>query len=567
MSSYFWEQSYPPGVRWEVEIPAKPLYALIDEAAKRWPKQLFLDFLDKKLSYADVHDLVDRAAKGFRELGVKPGNKVALFLPNTPHFVISFFGILKAGGVVVSMSPLDADRELAFKLNDSGAEIVVTLDLAVLYPRMAKLMATTGVKKLVVGGVQDFLPFPKNLLFPIARRKDIAAVPSDAQHVRFKSLLANDGRSEAHRVADPREEVCVLQYTGGTTGEPKGAMLTHYNLMAAVAQLRAFFAAGDQPLVSDHERVMGVLPLFHIYALTVVMLLSVAGGSSVILHPRFELDNVLRDLHKKRPTMLPGVPTMYTAILNHPQLKQYDLSSLKFCNSGGAPLPPEVQQRFQDLTGCKLLEGWGMTETSPSGTGTPSHRPTKPGSCGVPLPGIVIEFVDVTDGDKLLPYGETGEICLRGPNVMQGYWRRPDATAATLAGGRLHTGDIGYMDADGYLFIVDRKKDMILSGGYNVYPRNIEDAIYQHPSVSEVTVIGVPDTYRGQSAKAFIKLRHGEKPFGLEELRGFLADKLGKHELPAEMELRDELPKTVVGKLSKKELVEEEMRKRGQASA
>ncbi|MBM3492391.1 MAG: long-chain fatty acid--CoA ligase [Alphaproteobacteria bacterium] len=567
MSSYFWERSYPPGVRWEVEVPHKPVHALIDEAAQRWPKQPFLDFLDKKLSYGDVHDLVDRAAQGFRRLGVKPGGKVALFLPNTPHYVIAFFGILKAGGVVVNMSPLDAERELAFKLNDSGAEIVVTLDLAVLYPRMAKLLSGTKLKTIVVGGVQDFLPFPKNLLFPLARRKNIATVPDDARHVRFKSLLANDGRGEAHRVADPRSEICVLQYTGGTTGEPKGAMLTHYNLVAAVTQMHSFFGQGEQPLVANHERVMGVLPLFHIYALTVVMLLSMVGGSSIVLHPRFELDAVLRDLHKKRPTMLPGVPTMYTAILNHPKLKEYDLSSLKFCNSGGAPLPPEVQQRFQELTGCKLLEGWGMTETSPAGTGTPPHRSAKPGSCGVPLPGIVIEFVDVADGSKLLPYGETGEICLRGPNVMQGYWQRPDATASTLANGRLHTGDIGYMDADGYLFIVDRKKDMILSGGYNVYPRNIEDAIYQHPAVSEVTVIGVPDEYRGQSAKAFIKLRSGEKPFNLDELRGFLADKLGKHELPAELEIRDELPKTVVGKLSKKELVEEEMRKRQRASA
>jgi len=567
MSDYFWEKSYPPGVKWDIEIPLKPVHAVFDEAVVRWPKNVCCDFLDKKLTYADMDDLIDRAAKGFRALGVGPGVHVGLFLPNTPHYLVCFFAILKAGGVVVNYSPLDAERTLAHKIADSGTRIMVTLDLKALYPMVAKLLRETGLEKVVVGQLTDFLPFPKNLLFPLVKGKEIAAVPADERHVRFKTLIANDGRFEAEPIGDPRERVAVLQYTGGTTGLPKGAMLTHYNLVAATVQLRQW-CNGEPPMLTDGtERILAVLPLFHIYALTVVMLFGLAGGAGLILHPRFDLEAVLKDLDRKKPTMFPGVPTMYTAILNHPKVGQYDLKSLKFCNSGGAPLPVEVQSRFEAATGCKLVEGWGMTETSPTGTGTPTNGRRKAGSAGIPLPGIVIEFVDVDDPNKLIPYGETGEICVRGPNVMLGYWNKPEATAEMMAGGRLHTGDIGYMDEDGFVFIVDRKKDMIISGGFNVYPRNIEDAIYQHPSVAEVTVIGIPDEYRGQAAKAFVKLKPGAKPFSLDELKEFLKDKLGRHELPADLDIRPELPKTVVGKLSKKELVEEEERKREKQSA
>ena len=567
MSDHFWEKSYPAGVGWDIEVGVKPLYAVFDEAVAAWPRNRMVDFLDKRLTYTDVDDLIDRAAKGFQALGVSPGVQVALFLPNTPHFIVCFFAILKAGGTVVTLSPLDAERTLQHKLTDSEAKLVVTLDLNALYPMMARLVEQTGVERIVVGSLPDFLPFPKNLLFPLARRGDIAAVPRDERHVRFADLIANDGRFDVAPVDDPRERVAVIQYTGGTTGLPKGAMLTHYNLVAATQQLRQWCSSGDPPLLEDgRERVMGVLPLFHIYALSVVMLLGIAGGYELILHPRFDLDAVMKDLGAKKPTMFPGVPTMYTAILNHPKAQETDLTSLKFCNSGGAPLPVEVQTRFEAATGCKLVEGWGMSETSPTGTGTPMTGKRKPGSCGIPLPGIVIEFVDVVEPSRLIPYGETGELCVRGPNVMKGYWKQPDATAEALAGGRLHSGDIGYMDEEGYVFLVDRKKDMILSGGFNVYPRVIEDAIYQHPSVLEVTVIGIPDEYRGEAAKAFIRLKDGVQPLDFEELKAFLADRLGKHEMPAAMEIRAELPKTVVGKLSKKELVEEEERRRAGAA-
>jgi len=566
MNEQVWEKSYPPGVSWQLDVPAKPVYSILDEAARRWPKVVACDFLDKKVTYQELADLVERAAKGFQAMGVGEGVHVGLFLPNTPHYLVAFFGVLKAGGRVVNYSPLDAEAELKHKIEDSKTDIIVTLDLQVLYPRMGMMLGQTRLKKLVVGSLPDFLPFPKNLLFPLARKKDIAAVPKDDRHVRFKDLIGNDGRYQAAKHGDVKDEIAVLQYTGGTTGLPKGAMLSHGNLVAATEQFQAW-TAGETPLFEQGtERILTVLPLFHIYALTVIMLNGIASGAQMILHPRFELDDVIRDLGKKRPTVFPGVPTMYTAILGHPAAGSTDLTSLKVCNSGGAPLPPELLRRFEDRSGCRLTEGWGMTETCSPGTANHVEMTYKPGSAGIPLPGITIEFTDVDDPEKLVPMGERGEICISGPNVMKGYWNKPEETEQAFLGGRFHTGDVGYMDEDGYVFIVDRMKDMILSGGFNVYPRNIEDAIYLHPSVAECTVIGVPDEYRGEAAKAFVTLKESAAPFTLDELRDFLGDKLGRHELPAGLDIRDELPKTPVGKLSKKELYAEEEKKRAATS-
>ncbi|MAZ01701.1 MAG: dicarboxylate--CoA ligase PimA [Sneathiella sp.] len=561
MSDFPWEKSYPKGVKWEIEIEEKPVYALLDEAVAKWPNNYAIDFMDKRITYAELDDMVDRAAKGFRELGVKEGVHVGLYLPNTPHYIVCFFGILKAGGTVVNYSPLDAERELRHKIGDSHTDFMVTLDLEVLYPKIAGMLNETRLKKIIVGCLKEVLPFPKNFLYPIVKSKEISKVPDDDQHMTFKQLLANDGKGDAAPVADPSEKVAVLQYTGGTTGLPKGAMLTHKNLIAACQQLRAM-QQGDEPvLVDGTEKVLAVLPLFHIYALTVIMNFGIAGGSEIILHPKFELDAVMKDLSKKKPTVFPGVPTMYMAIANHPDIAKFDLSSLKFCASGGAPLPVDVQDQFQRVTGCRLLEGWGMTETSPSGTSTPMTDKRVAGAAGVPLPGIEIRILDVDDKSKVMATGEIGEIAIKGPNIMKGYWNKPDVTAESFVGDFFLTGDTGYLDEDGYMHIVDRTKDMITSGGFNVYPRIIEEAIFEHPSVAEVTVIGIPDDYRGEAAKAFIKLSPNGKEFTLEELREFLSDKLGKHELPAAVEFRPELPKTLVGKLSKKELVEEERQK------
>ncbi|WP_288904566.1 long-chain fatty acid--CoA ligase [uncultured Sneathiella sp.] len=572
MSEFLWEKSYPKGVTWEIEIEEKPVYALLDDTVAKWPNNFAIDFMDKRITYAELDDLVNRAAKGFRALGVKEGVHVGLYLPNTPHYIVCFFGILKAGGTVVNYSPLDAKRELRHKIEDSHTDFIVTLDLEVLYPNIADMLKETRLKKIIVGCLKEVLPFPKNFLYPIVKSKEISKIPNDDAHLTFKQLLANDGKIEASPVANPAEQVAVLQYTGGTTGLPKGAMLTHKNLIAACQQFRRMQEGEDGVLVDGVEKVLAVLPLFHIYALSVIMNFGIAGGYEIILHPKFELNDVMKDLNKKKPSVFPGVPTMYMAIASHPNIKDYDLSSLKFCASGGAPLPLEVQEKFQKVTGCRLLEGWGMTETSPSGTSTPMTDKRVSGAAGVPLPGIEIRILGVDDKSVIMPTGEIGEISIKGPNVMKGYWNKPEATEASFVDGFFLTGDTGYLDEDGYMHIVDRTKDMITSGGFNVYPRIIEEAIFEHPAVAEVTVVGIPDDYRGEAAKAFIKLTPNGEEFTLEELREFLQDKLGKHELPAAVEFRPELPKTLVGKLSKKELVEEEKlkyeaRKKAEASA
>lgn len=566
MTGFSWERSYPPGVRWDIEIPDRPLYAILDDAVAAHGPRVAVDFLGKTITYTELGQLVDRAAAGFRRLGVVHGTRVGLFLPNAPHFVIAFFGVLKAGGIVVNMSPLDAAQELHHKATDSDAEIVVTLGLNALYPQMAKLLGTTSVQRIVVGTLQEMLPFPKNLLFPLIKRGDIARVPRDDHHTTFAVLLDNDGSGQAAPVTDPADEVAVLQYTGGTTGLPKAAMLTHRNLYAAHSIYREF-CDGDEPTLGLGDDVfLAVLPLFHIFALQVNMLMGLSVGGRLILHPRFEIEAVLKDIDAKDPTVFPGVPAMYQAILNHPRSGRYDLSSLRLCISGGAPLPLETLERFQARTGTRITEGWGMTETSPAGTGNSQRSRYKEGSCGMPQPRIEIRVYDLETCTRVLPTGEKGEICIKGPNVMKGYWGKPEATAAAFnADGFFRTGDSGYIDEDGYVFLVDRIKDMLLVSGFNVYPRNIEEAIYQHPDVEEVIVIGIDDPKRGQAPKAFIKLRPDAPTLTLETLQEFLGDRIGRHEMVRALELRSQLPKTPVGKLSKKELYAEEKAKQGQA--
>ncbi|MDE2430448.1 MAG: long-chain fatty acid--CoA ligase [Burkholderiales bacterium] len=563
MSDKPWIPSYPAGVHWDANIAISPVPTLLNEAAEKWPDLPALEFMGKRTSYSALKKLVDLATKGFQQLGVKPGVHVGLFLPNTPHYVISFFAILQAGGTVVNYSPLDAEKVLEHKIEDSHTDMLVTLDMSMLYPQMAKMLGHTRLQKLIIGNIAEMSPYPDPVRANLEQAGQLCAIPDDAQHVRFAQLLDNDGQYSAVAPIDPASTIAVLQYTGGTTGLPKGAMLTHGNLTAACSQIVETTHTEPRLLEEGKERLLAVLPLFHIYALTVDMLFGIRIGAEIILHTRFDVDAVVKDLSGKKITVFPGVPTMYTAIIHHPSIKDYDLSSLKFCNSGGAPLPVEVLQKFQTLTGCTLLEGWGMTETSPTGTFTPVSGVRKTGSCGLPAPGIRFQFASIDEPGKYAGLGERGEICVAGPNIMKGYWNKPDATRdGFTAEGYFRTGDVGYMDADGFIYIVDRTKDMILSGGYNVYPRNIEEAIYQHPSVAEVSVIGIPDEYRGQAAKAFIKLKNNQSGFSFDELKIFLKDKLGKHEMPQAMEIRAELPKTPVGKLSKKELYDEEAKKR-----
>jgi long-chain acyl-CoA synthetase len=563
MADFPWTQSYPPGVRWNAALPLMPVQQILDEAVARWPQRPALDFMGRVLSYQELGALVDRAAAGLQRLGVGPGVHVGLYLPNSPHYPIAFFGVLKAGGTVVNYSPLDAERVLEHKVEDSQTDILVTLDLAALYPQVARLLGRSRLKKMVVGSLGEFSANAQAVRAQLEGARQLSQVPVDELHLSFEQLLANDGKYRAHAIADLKQTNAVLQYTGGTTGLPKGAMLTHANLSAACAQY-VETTRGDPPiLVEGEERVLVVLPLFHIYSLTVNLLLGVRLGALLVLHTRFDLDTVMNDLAAKKITVFAGVPTMFTAMVNHPKVATIDLKSLKFCGSGGAPLPAEIEHRFFELTGCHLNEGWGMTETSPTGTFTPARGKRKDGSCGMPLPGIRLKFEALGKPGQLAAQGEPGEMCIAGPNVMKGYWKNEDATAASMTDdGYFRTGDIAYMDTDGFVHIVDRSKDMLLCGGFNVYPRLIEDAIYLHPLVAEVCVIGVPDAYRGQSPKAFITLKPGAAPFTIDDLKAFLKGHLGKHEMVQELEIRAELPKTPIGKLSKKDLIDEEARKR-----
>ncbi len=555
MNAQPWLKSYPAGVRWDAPIERGSVQSVLAESARRFGPLPALQFMDKRIAYSELEALSDRAAAGFQKLGVGPGVRVGLYLPNTPHYPIAFFGVLKAGGTVVNYSPLDALRTLELKIQDSETDILVTLDAAALYPQAEKLLASTRLKKLVVGEFAEYALAPGPVRAFMTAQNMLSEVGAGDRTVAFRDLLDNDGRRQARDIGDPKEALAVIQYTGGTTGLPKGAMLTHANLTAACAQYMETTKSQPDPLEEGKERFLCVLPLFHIYALSVVMMLGLRLGAELVLHPRFDAAAVAKDIVLKKITVYAGVPTMHVALLSLPGVEKMDLSSLRFCSSGGAPLPLSVQQKFEKLTGCRLCEGWGMSETSPTGTFTPAHGAVKPGSCGIPLPGIELKFVDVVEPEREVPLGERGELCIRGPNVTKGYWKRPDETAASMtADGFFRTGDVGYMDEDGYVYIVDRTKDMLLVGGFNVYPRNIEEAIYQHPSVEEVSVIGVPDAYRGETPKAFVKLKAGASPLTLDELKAFLKDRLGKHEMISALEIRDELPKTPVGKISKKDL-------------
>ncbi len=559
-----WLKSYPAGVRWDLPIEPKPAQSILADSARRFGPLPALQFMDKRITYAELEALSDRAAASFQKLGVGPGVHVGLYLPNTPHYPIAFFGVLKAGGTVVNYSPLDALRTLELKIEDSKTDMLVTLDVASLYPQAEKLLASTRLKRLVVGEFAEYALTPGPVKAFMAAQGMLSEVKHDERRVAFRDLQDNDGRYLAHDLGDPREARAVIQYTGGTTGSPKGAMLTHANLTAACAQYAETAKSRPDPLEEGKERVLCVLPLFHIYALSVVLLLGLRLGAEIVLHPRFDPAATAKDIVVKKITVYAGVPTMHVAILGLPGIETMDLSSLRFCSSGGAPLPLSVQQKFEKLSGCRLCEGWGMSETSPTGTFTPAHGPVKPGSCGIPLPGIELKFIDVADPEREVALGERGELCIKGPNVMKGYWKKPEETAAAMTSdGYFRSGDVRAMDEDGYVYIVDRTKDMLLVGGFNVYPRNIEEAIYEHPSVEEASVIGVPDAYRGETPKAFVKLKSGAPPLTLDELKGFLKDRLGKHEMIGALEIRDELPKTPVGKISKKDLREIERARAG----
>jgi len=536
------EQFYPEGVRWDDPIARGTLPDLLSAAAGEFGARPAIEFRDRPISFTALEGLVETAASAFLRAGYGKDSSVALFLGNTPDHPVNFFGALKAGARIVHLSPLDGEIALSHKLSDSGARVLVTSNLSALLPTALKFLDKGLLDRLIVCEDDDWgkIGTPQT------------ALPNNPKIVTYRQLVASAARP-AQWPQISADDVALLQYTGGTTGLPKGAMLSHGNLTSAVS----VYDVWGRPSRAERnaiERVICVLPLFHIFALTVVLLSSIRRGNLISLHQRFDVEAVMRDIEVKKATAFPGVPTMWIAIASLPDLDKRDLSSLVSVGSGGAPLPVEVARILEQRVGMKLKSGWGMTETCSPGTAHPKEGPDKPGSIGLMLPGIEMDVVSLDDPTKLMPVGEVGEIRIRGPNVTKGYWNRPQEATEAFVGDRFLTGDIGYMDADGYFYLVDRKKDMIISGGFNVYPQMIEQAIYTHASVQEVIVIGIPDDYRGEAAKAFIKLRADAKPFTVEDLRAFLTGKLGKHELPVALDFVDELPRTPVGKLSRHEL-------------
>ncbi|WP_018110325.1 long-chain-fatty-acid--CoA ligase, partial [Thermus igniterrae] len=494
-----WHTHYDPGVPQEAPKP-KPLTELLKANAQRYPQKVALEFLGRSIPYQALWQQIEAFARGLQEAGLRPGDRVAIMLPNSPQFVIAFFGTLLAGGVAVNTNPMYTPRELRHQLRDSGAKVLVILDL--LLPRYQEVKEEAPVEVLVRTGIQDYLPFPKNLLYPLMQKRK-GQWPRALEGIPWRAFL-RPGSPEP--VALGLDDLALLQYTGGTTGVAKGAMLTHGNLAANALQVRAWipdFKEGE-------EVVLGAIPFFHVYGMTVAMNLALLGAAKLVLLPRPEIGPIVEAIEKHRVTLFPGVPTLYVAFNNFPGIEGRNLQSVRACISGSAPLPLEVAERFEALTGAKLVEGYGLTEASPVTHCNPLYGERRLGSVGLPFPGVEARVVD--EEGREVPVGEVGELIVRGPNIMKGYWNRPEETGRALKDGWLFTGDLAKMDPDGYFYIVDRKKDMIIAGGYNIYPREVEEVLYAHPAVQEAAVVGVPDPYRGETVAAFLVLK--------EEYRG-----------------------------------------------
>ena len=542
-----WVRHYPPGLDWALEIEPSTIHGLFDRSVAKFADKTIIEYRGRKIGFSELGRAVDGFAAALLARGIGPGKTVALYLPNTPWHSVCFFGALKAGARVAHLSPLDAPRELAFKLQDSAADVLVSTDLFDLSTKAIDLKHQGKVAEVLIGE-DEFWNGDRG-----------APVPYGDGVVELSPMLATPPPA-AWPIVQPGD-LAVLQYTGGTTGMPKGAMLTHANITAATA-IYLVWRDDSMPPVGQ-QRVIGVLPMFHIYALIVVLMLCVAQGEEILLRPRYDAMTTLTDIAERKATSFPAVPTMLIALLAAAEASgvKHDLSSLAWVGSGGAPLPYEVGQRVEAFVGSSLRGGWGMTETCSAGTRLPPGRPAEAGMIGVPLPRIEMRVVALDDPLRVLPPGAVGELAVKGPNIFGGYWNQPELSKEAFAEGYFLTGDIGTMTEDGLFKLVDRKKRMIISGGFNVYPTMIENSIYEHPDVEEVIVIGVPDAYRGETAKAFIKLREGAAPMTIDVLRGFLADKIGRHEVPTALELREMLPKSPVGKLMATQLVEEERAK------
>lgn len=545
-----WLRHYEPGVPETIAYPDRPLQHLLDGAAERYPDRPAVTFFGRDLTYKTLRDLADRFAGGLRALGLQPGERVSLHLPNCPQFVIAYYGTLKAGGVVVPFNPLYVEREIAAQLADCGAVIAVALDLFAERVRAAK--AGSRLKRVIVTRINEFFPAPLRLLYPLraVRRREWPRITLDSTTHSFGAVTAGAPLEEV--AAQSSTDTAVLLYTGGTTGTPKAAMLTHANLVANAYQSASWYVAPPDATGTT----VGVLPLFHSYAMTVVMNGTLLRGGRMVLLPRFEAKAVLKAIARYRPDQLPGVPTLYNALVSHPDVGRYDLRSIRACISGAAALPAEVQSRFERVTGGVLVEGYGLTESSPVTHVNPLVGLRKLGSIGIPVPDTDARIVDIETGTNTLPVGETGELTIRGPQVMAGYWNKLAETAVALRDGWLFTGDIARMDEDGFFYIVDRKKEMLITAGLNVYPREVEEVLFAHPAVLEAALVGVPDPHKGEVGRAFVVLQPGAQATA-EEILAHCRAHLAPYKVPKGIEFRESLPKSLIGKVLRRVLAEE----------
>ncbi|MEK4091113.1 MULTISPECIES: AMP-binding protein [unclassified Viridibacillus] len=554
MTEQVWLSNYPDNIPTSLEYETIPLQQYLTRASSKTPSKVAIHFMGKDITYKELYESSLKFANYLVSIGIEKGDRVAIMLPNCPQGVIGYFGVLYAGGIVVQTNPLYTEREIEYQMKDSGAKVILSLDI--LYPRIAKVMKDTHLEHVIITAIKDYLPFPKNLIYPFIQKKQygfkVTVEHSGSNHL-FTEIIRVSTIESIVLNFNIEEDIALLQYTGGTTGYPKGVMLTHKNLIANVQMCSVWMSE----CIPGEEVIMGVLPFFHVYGMTTVLLLSVMRGDKMVLLPKFDVETTLKTIQKQKTTLFPGAPTLYIGLLNHPDIAKYNLSSIKACMSGSAPLPIEVQEKFEKITGGKLVEGYGLTETSPvTHCNFIWHNERVKGSVGVPWPNTDAAILQV-DSTEPLPIGEIGEIAVKGPQVMKGYWNRPEDTEMAMRDGWLLTGDLGYMDDKGYFYVVDRKKDIIIAGGFNIYPREIEEVLYEHEAVQECVALGVPDPYRGETVKAFIVLKEGMKATE-EEFNTYCRENLAAFKVPRIYEFRDELPKTAVGKILRRTLQDED---------
>ncbi len=552
-----WTQGYLHPAKWQMEFPPLALHEMFFASAQRMGNAPLLDFMGRKYSYAEMANTVRKIAAGLQALGIGKGDHIGMFLPNVPHYVAAYYGALAAGATVVNFSPLYSVDELSHQVADSGTSILFTVSATALLPTALKVLDQSNLKGLVVGSVAEALPRLSGLAYRVMKRADIAPVPRDSRITAYSDLIQNDGQYSP-AACNPATDVAVLQYTGGTTGTPKGAMLSHQNISANARQVNALdpHSRTNSADTEMGDRIIGALPFFHVFANTTVLNRTVDNGGQIVMLPRFDATQVLAAIGRTKATSMPGVPTMYQALLDCPDIDKADFSSLRACISGGAPLAAELKAKFEARSGAFVIEGYGLTESSGVVSSNPYEAENRAGSIGQPLPGTTVKLLDKEDPSKPAPDGEPGELVVSGPQIMLGYWNRPDADAEVFVDGFLRTGDVATIDEDGFIYIVDRIKDMISVGGFKVFPSRIEDVLYTHTAVREALVIGVADRNMGEKPKAFVTLEPGADVDG-DTIKKWLNPQIGKHERVAAVVVRDSLPKTMIGKLDRKTLRDE----------